>query len=88
MNQQTISSLTEIQNRFPDAVYFTPVMIAATVRLSRQQVYKYCRQLWPKHEGHYRFWNAENLGCDYALTTDDLQKLLKLIQQNHRKIKF
>jgi len=85
MTQTTLSPITEIKNQFPQAVYFTPFMISIMVHLSRQQVYKYCRQLWPSHEGHYRFWNEESNGNDRSLDINDLQKLLRLIHQNHRK---
>jgi hypothetical protein len=85
MTQTTLSPITEIKNQFPQAVYFTPSMISTTVHLSRQQVYRYCRQLWPRHEGHYRFWDEEINGNNRSLDINDLQKLLRLIQQNHRK---
>lgn len=82
MNQQTISSLTEIQNRFPDAAYYTPGMIAAVIGHEPHTIRYYCRKLFPQHEGYYRFWSEPIAG---GLDKNDLDMVLKTINQAIKK---
>jgi len=81
---QTVSPITAINNKFPDAAYFTPEMIGVALGVKIHTVRYYCRRLFPSHDGYYRFFPEAG---KHDLSFDDMLSVIRMIRQSKRQPK-